>query len=144
MVNSIKKGGDDELRLQVTTPARHAGLVEENEDGDAIRLSPVYVYGFDGVILAISQSVDMGHRAELVSTAAGDTGSMHGGYPATVAEAGNGYQVNLPGGSEAGFRVGDNAPVVASDGVMIIHDVETRQIAEQLSTKRDEQVSSKH
>ncbi len=144
MVNSIKKGGDDELRLQVTTPARHAGLVEEDADGDAIRLSSVYVYGFDGVILVISQSVDMGYRAGLISTAAGDTGSMHGGYPATTAEAGNGYQVNLPGGSEAGFRVGDNAPVVTSDGVMIIHDVETRQIAEQLATKRDEQVSSKH
>lgn len=141
MVNSIKKGGDNDLRLQVTKPVREAGLVAEDIDGEATELDSVYVYGFDGLIVVIGQSAHMFHRADIVSRAAGDTGSIHGGYPATVAEAGNGYQVNLPGGGEAGFRVGDKAPVVACDRVLVIHDGSNRRLAEDLATIRNEQVS---
>ena len=141
MVNPIKKGGDNDLRLQVTKPVREAGLVAEDIDGEAIELDSVYVYSFDGLIVVIGQSVDMGERAELVWTATNDTNSIHGGYPATVAEAGNGYQVNLPGGSEAGFRTGDKAPVVACDRVLVIHDGSNKRLAEDLATIRNEQVS---
>lgn len=141
MVNAIKEGGSDDLRLQVTAPARAAGLVEENTNGGVVRLASVCVYGFDGLLLVIDQSVDVGHRAGLVATAANDTGSVHGGYPVTVAEAGNGYQLNLPGGSEAGFRAGDKAPVVSCDSVIIIHSVDSRRLAEDLAAVRTEQVS---
>ena len=141
MVNQVKKGGDG-LRLQVTKPARKAGLVEENTDGEPIRLASVYVYGFDDLLLVVNQTVDMGHRADLISTVAQSTESMHGGYPATIAEAGNGYQVNLPGAGDAGFRVGDKAPVVPTDGMLLIHNGTQRELIERILTLREEQVSS--
>jgi len=137
--NSIKKGGGDELRLQVTGPARKAGLVSEDIEGNADHLASVYVYGFDGLVLVINQSVDMGYRAGLVASAAGDTESMFGGYPATVAEAGNGYQVNLPGASEAGFRIGDDAPVISAPDMLVIHDGTQARVGEDLATIRREQ-----
>lgn len=137
--NQIKKGGGDELRLQITGPARDAGLVLEDSEGNATELASVYVYSFDGLVLVVSQSVDMGYRAGLVASAAGDTESMFGGYPATVAQAGNGYQVNLPGASEAGFRVGDNAPVVSAPDMLAIHDGTQSRVADDLATIRREQ-----
>jgi len=121
MVNSIKESADG-LALQVTREARKAGLVREDTDGNPTDLSDVYVYGFDGLLLVIRESVDMERRADLVSAAAGETGTVHGGYPSTLAVAGNGYQVQLPGCKAAGFREGDNGHVRATDGVLFIHD----------------------
>ena len=121
MVNSIKESADG-LALQVTREARKAGLVEEDTDGNPTDLSDVYVWGFDGLLLVIRESVDMGRRADLVSAAAGETGTVHGGYPSTLAVAGNGYQVQLPGCKAAGFLEGDDGHVRATDGVLFIHD----------------------
>jgi len=140
MANQIKKGGgDDELRLQITEPARSSGLVSEGGDGEAARLASVHVYGFDGLLLVVDDSVAMRHRAELVSSAASDTESVHGGRTASVALAGNGYQVNLPGASAAGFSVGDKAPVVAADGLLAIHAAGGARVATDLATLRREQ-----
>ena len=143
MVNEIqyfKNAGT--ITLQVTRPARKAGLVVEDANGDATQLSGVYVYGFDGLILVIGRSVDMGHKADLVSTAAGDTGSIHGGRPASLSEAGNGYKVQLPGCKETGLDEGDKAPVEPADGVLIIHDGTQRRLVEDLAAMRSEQVST--
>ena len=137
--NSIKKGGGDDVRLQITGPAREAGLVRENAEGEWTALSDVYVWGFDGLLLVIGDDVDMAYRADLVSKAAGYTESVHGGYRATVSEAGNGYQVQLPGARSAGFEVGDDAPVVTADSVLVIHDGDGSQLATDLAAIRREQ-----
>jgi hypothetical protein len=139
MVNPIKESGDG-LALQITKPARAAGLVQELPNGDADR-SDVYVYGFDGLLVVLDESVDMGHRADIVSSAAGDTESMHSGRRATVAQGGNGHQVNLPGCKQAGFEVGDDAPVVPAPGMLVIHDGTNARIAEDLKTLRKEQTA---
>ena len=53
MVNEIKQSGTDGLALQVTKPARSAGLVEENSDGEATSLADVRVYAFDHLLLVL-------------------------------------------------------------------------------------------
>ena len=141
-MNSIKQSAGG-LALQITTPAREAELVVEDSDGTATRRAEVYVYGFDGLLLLLdSQNVAVSHRAELVATAATDTNSIHRGEIATVEIAGNGYQIQLPGCREAGFEMGDAAPVTLSRGMIIIHDRNQRRLADDLLTIRNEQVSS--
>ena len=142
MANSIKESGGG-LALQVTRPARQAGLVEEDTEGEATRLAGVHVYGFDDLLLVVdSVRVSGSDRAELVATAAKDTGSIHEGATASVEIAGNGYQVQLPGSRQAGLNVGDNAPVVSAVGLLVIHDGTNPRIADDLVTIRNEQVST--
>lgn len=141
MVNQIKESADG-LALQVTRDAREAGLVREDTDGNPTDLSDVVVWAFDDLVMVIDKSVDMGHRAGLVSAAAGDTESAHSGYPAKVAVAGNGYQVQLPGCKAAGFYEGDNAPVRSYEGVLFIHDGTRGRLIDDLIAIRDEQVSN--
>ena len=142
MANSIKRSAGG-LALQVTKPARQAGLIVEDSDGTATRRAEAHVYGFDGLVLVVdSVNVAMSHRAELVSTAASDTESIHRGGKATVEIAGNGYQIQLPGCREAGFKGGDTAPVRSGAGILVIHDGSKSRLAGDLLTIRDEQVSS--
>ena len=142
MANNIKKSAGG-LALQVTEEARKAGLVVEDSEGTATRRAEVYIYGFDDLLLLIdSENVAVSHRAELVTAAAQDTGNIHRGGLATVEIAGNGYQVQLPGCRDAGFRLGDTAPVSVGDGVLVIHDGEGSRLAGDLLTLRSEQVSS--
>jgi len=141
MPNSIKRSAGG-LALQVTKPARQAELVVEDSDGTATRRAEAHIYGFDGLLLVVdSENVAMNHRAELVAAAAGDTDSIHRGGKATVEIAGNGYQIQLPGCREAGFEVGDTAPVRAKKGVLMIHDGRNSRLAGDLFTLRGEQVS---
>jgi len=154
MSNSIKRSAGG-LALQITKPARQAGLVVEDSDGRATRRAEAHVYGFDGLVLAVDSvnvamshraelvsNVAMSHRAELVSTAASDTESIHRGGKATVEIAGNGYQIQLPGCREAGFEERDTAPVRSGAGILVIHDGTKSRLAGDLLTIRDEQVSS--
>jgi hypothetical protein len=123
--------------------ARKAGLVVENTEGNATRRAEIYVYGFDDLLLLVdSENVAVSDRAELVTAAAQDTRSIHRGGLATVEIAGNGYQIQLPGCQDAGFRLGDTAPVSVGDGVLVIHDGEESRLAGDLLTLRGEQVSS--
>lgn len=141
MPNSIKRSAGG-LALQVTKPARQAELVVEDSDGTATRRAEAHIYGFDGLLLVVdSENVAMNHRAELVAAAAGDTDSIHRGGKATVEIAGNGYQIQLPGCREAGFEVGDTAPVRAKKGVLMIHDGGNSRLAGDLFTLRGEQIS---
>jgi hypothetical protein len=142
MANSIKQSAGG-LALQITTEAREAEMVVEDNDGTTTRRAEVYVYGFDDLLLLVdSETVAVPHRAELVTTAAQDTGSIYRGGLATIEIAGNGYQVQLSGCRDAGFTLGDTAPVSVGDGVLVIHDGEESRLASDLLTLRDEQVSS--
>lgn len=136
MVNSIKESADG-LALQVTREARSAGLVEEDADGNPTDLSDVFVYGFDGLLVVVGTGVSPADRAELVASAARDTDSIHEGARATVAVAGNGYQVQLPGCESAGFFHKDSGHVRATDGVLFIHDGTQGRLIDDLMTVRE-------
>lgn len=111
MANQIKSSGAAGLALQITKPARSAGLVEENADGDAVSLADVRVYAFDHLLLVVDRErVSTEHIAELVIAATRDTSSIYRAMDATVQIAGHGYQVQLPPAQDAGFAKGDRAP----------------------------------
>lgn len=141
MANSIKESGGG-LALQVTKPARAAGLVAEDAEGEATRLSGVYVYGFDGLMLVVdADRVPKDDRADLVATATEATSSIHRGSAASVEIAGNGYQVQLPACRVAGFEPGTTAPVAPADGILVIHDGTNGRLAADLTTIRNEQAA---
>lgn len=134
--NSIKNSADG-LALQVTKPARRAELVLEDADGEATRLADVYVYGFDDLLVVVdADNVSSSNRAELVASAARDTGSVYRGTAASVQIAGNGYQVQLPGCEATGLSEGDRAPAIPAQGLLIIHDGTRGRLAEDLKTQR--------
>jgi hypothetical protein len=139
MSNSIKSSGGG-LALQVTKPARKAELVTEDADGNAKRLADVLVYSFDSLLLVVDiDNVSVTNRADLVSTIASDTDSIHKGREASLEIAGNGYQVQLPGCRVGGFHEGTNAPTVTRPGVLVIHDGTANRLARDIATIRDEQ-----
>lgn len=140
MVNSIKQSADG-LALQITQPARDAGLVVESAQGDVVDMAEVFVYGFDNLLLVVdANAVSQRQRANLVSLAARRTGSIYGGYRAEVTTAGNGYQVQLPGASDAMFSVGDRAPVHTAEGVLVVlRDGRERELADVLVSNRQHQ-----
>lgn len=123
MVHDIKSSGEG-LARQATKDIRQAGLVDESTvDGEIGTGRDVIVYGFDELLMVVDkQAVSATVRAELVATAARDTGSIHLGEPATVSVRGNGYQANLPGCTEAGFHKGDSVRTRATtgDGVLFV------------------------
>jgi hypothetical protein len=149
MVNSIKEKGTQGLALMITKPARSANLVEENNDGDATYTASVRVYSFDHLLIVVdTDRVRADEIAELVSSAAEYTGSIHQAINATVTTEGNGYRVQLPPATDAGFRAGDRAPVHTSRGVLIITtddgtsaSREATRIARELKGLRDDQLS---
>ena len=136
MINSIKESAEG-LALQVTRKAREAGLVEEDSDGNTTGLSDVYVYGFDDLLIVVGVDVSTADRAELVATAARDTDSIHEGSKAKIATAGNGYQVQLPGCTAAGFLEGDDGHVRATEQVLFIHDGTQGRLIDDLMTIRE-------
>jgi len=141
MANSIKASGGG-LALQITTPARDAGLVEEDTKNRATYRADVVVYGFDDLLLVVDDDrVSMADRAELVATAVRDAESIHRGATASIEIAGNGYQVQLPGCRAAGFHEGDRSPAVARQGVLFIHDGDQRRLVQDLAAIREEQIS---
>ncbi len=136
MANQIKRSGGG-LALQVTQAARDAGLVEEDHEGEPTRRAAVYVYGVDGLLLVVdAERVPLGDRAQLVATAARDTGTIFQGGRATVEVAGNGYQVQLPGCADAGFEAGTTAPTVTASGLVVIHDGTRARLADDLVSMR--------
>jgi len=139
MANSLKSSAGG-VALQVTKPARAAGLVEEDAEGDATHLAGVYVYGFDDLLLVVdAERVKSEERAELIATAASDSGSIHRGEAASVDIAGNGYKVQLPGCKAAGFEIEDDGHTLSADGVLLIHDGTQTRLADDLVTIRREQ-----
>ena len=140
MVNSIKESADG-LALQITKPARQAGLVTESAAGDVVDMAEVFVYGFDDLLMVVdANGVSDNDRALLVSLAARKSRSVYGGHRSAVTTAGNGYQVQLPGASDAGFSAGDTAPVHTAQGVLfILRDGRQRELVEQLVANRRHQ-----
>lgn len=142
MPNTIKESGEG-YALQVTQPARDAGLVEEDSEGDPLRRADVRVHGFDGLLLVVDvDRVDEAAEAELVAVAARDSGAVYRALEATVQQAGNGYQVQLPAARDAGFAVGDSALARPARGVLFVHPntADGERLAADLRSIREEQV----
>ena len=121
MPNQLTNTGDG-LALQVTKPARSAGLVEEDAEGDTTHRSAVVAYGFDDLILVIDRDTDrvpMADRAELVALAARETESIHRGIDTRIQHSGHGYRVQVPA-TGTGFHVGDGLPCHAAPGLLVM------------------------
>lgn len=148
VTNSLKNSGDG-LALQITKPARAAGLVEERDTPDG--RTPTYraetrVHAFAGLLLVVdTEKVSDDEEASLVAVAARDTQTAYRTMTATVQVAGNGYQLQLPPAGDAGLRKGDkpavrtapSALVIANDGVD--GRVRPTRVAEDLVTIRRDQ-----
>lgn len=123
MANAIKESGDG-VALQITKPAREAGLVEETDDSDgktATYRATTRVHAFDGLLLVVDvDEVDPENEADLVATAARDTSSVYRTMKATVQIAGHGYQLQLPTATDAGFQKGDTPATVTAPGMLIL------------------------
>lgn len=120
MVNTIKDRSEG-LALQVTIPARKAGLVEEDNDGETTRRADVRVYSFEGLLLVVDrEKMDEAHIVELLKAGAGDTKTARQAIDATIQTSGNGYQVQLPPARDAGFREGDPAPCHPAPNQLVI------------------------
>jgi len=146
MANSIKSSGEDGLALQVTKPARSAGLVEENNEGNATYLANVRVYSFEDLLIAASLDTD--HLkpeaiAELVASATRDTASVYQAINASVHISGDGYQVQLPPAEDAGFYQGDTAPVKPLPGLLFIYRDRLKRLVDGLAVLRRDQLEDK-
>lgn len=123
-MNSIKKSGTEGHALQVTRPARSAGLVTEDSNGVPKRMAEVYVIAVGETILVFDEKeISDKHRAEIVSRAINETGDVGVAGRTKITTAGNGYQVQLPKGvvADAGFAVDMQAACHGVDGMLIIH-----------------------
>jgi len=143
MANSIKLSGEDGLALQVTKPARSAGLVEENGEGDATYLASVRVYSFEDLLVVASRDTDHLKTeavAELVASTTRDTASVYQAINASVHISGNGYQVQLPPAEDAGFYQGDTAPVKSLPGLLLIYCDRSQRLADDLASLRRDQL----
>ena len=140
---TIKSSGHG-LAVQCTKQARGAGLVEETGD-EASRLADTWVYGVDGLLLVIDKNrVDVEDRAELVASAARDSGAIYQGAAASMHVAGDGYKAQLPGALEVGIREGDAVSFLVADHVLVVTDRshDATRLAEDLATIRDEQTDN--
>ncbi|MCO8245293.1 hypothetical protein [Haladaptatus sp. AB643] len=139
MPNKIKRSGDG-FALQVTKPARAAGLVEEADD-EPTRLADIRVFAFDGLLLVVDlDRITDENIVELATSAALDTVSIHRVANASLQIAGNGYQVQLPGAADAGFHVGDRAPCTPAPNLLVIAAEESGRLAADIAMIRREQV----
>ena len=149
MANQIKPSGAAGAALQVTKPARAAGLVKEDKDGEATYLAEVRVFAFDNLLLVVDlKAVSTAYTTVLVVAAAQDTDSIYRAMDASVQIAGNGYQVQLPPAADASFREGDTAPCQAARGVLVISQydgtgkgADSARLAADLVTLRNEQLN---
>ena len=139
MPNTIKRSGDG-LALQVTKPARAAGLIEET-DNEPARFADIRVFAFNGLLLVVDiDRITNENMVELATSAALDTVSIHRVANASLQIAGNGYQVQLPGAADAGFHVGDRAPCTSAPNLLVIATEGSRRVAADIVTIRKEQV----
>ena len=139
MPNTIKRSGDG-LALQVTKPARAAGLVEKTDD-EPTRLANIRVFAFDDLLLVVDlDRITDENIVELATSAALDTVSIHRVANASLQIAGNGYQVQLPGAADAGFHVDDQALCTPAPNLLVVATEGSKRVASDIVTIRREQV----
>lgn len=141
MANSIKQHKDT-LRLQVTNPARAAGLVEETGKGDDRRTTyraDVRVHAFDRLILIGDTTIDDARWAYLVRKAAEYTESSYRATETSLQHDGNGYSVGLGPASDAGFYLDDTPGVHTGPKLLILTDDSVAKLGQELTDLRKDQ-----
>lgn len=126
MANSLHVAGGG-LSLQVTVPARSAGLVVENAEGDATYRADTLAYAVDEGVVVVDRDTDrvpMNDRVKLLTLAMEATGSVHQGINTSLQHSGNGYSVQVPA-RDAGFEKGDALPCHAAPGVLVMTPLES-------------------
>ncbi|GAB6878366.1 hypothetical protein JCM17823_06400 [Halorubrum gandharaense] len=127
MPNQITSTGNG-YALQVTKPARSAGLVDETSEGDTTYRADVVAYGFDGAICVIDADTDrvsMSERADLVAALTSATDSIHTGIRTRIQHSGStGYRVQIPVVG-TGLQEGDGLPCHAAPGVLLMAPLDT-------------------
>jgi hypothetical protein len=128
--NKIRATGEN-ARIYVLREARTANLAAEANDQESdesvqgpnrwLELADVRLYGFSGAMLAVNPD-EMSSReiAELVASAARDTGNIFLGVEASVRPAGNGCALSLPGHELAGFHVGDVLSIHPASELLVL------------------------
>jgi hypothetical protein len=119
--------------------------LDEDSDGNPIHMADIFLYVFDDFLLVVDAiTVSAADRAQPVAVASRQTGSIYSGQRASMATAGNGYQVQLPDCSDGGFTKDRVAPVVAGPGILAIHrDERGSDVAQQLVTNRRRQTDGR-
>ena len=142
MPTPITDSETDGIALQITQPARAAGLVEENTDGDPTSLAPVRVYTFNDVLLVVDRAqMDAQAVADLVAVTIQDTKRISQGIDAKLRVTTNGYEVQLPATSTASFAVGDTVVAVPAPNMLVLRkrNWDGTRLVEDLVTMRQEQ-----
>jgi hypothetical protein len=145
MANSIKRPADG-LALQITRPARQAGLVEEDSEGAATYLATVRVHAVDGLLIIVDvDELTDEQEADIVATAIQDTGSVYTSVEVSVGISGNGYQVQVSNAPDAGLRQGDTPSVTIAPGVILLGNEQAgngspQRLAADLATIRRDQL----
>jgi hypothetical protein len=145
MANSIKRPSDG-LAYQITRPAREAGLVEENEEGDASYLATIRVHAVDGLLLIVDvDELTSEEEADLHATAIKDTGSTFTSIEVSVSPSGHGYQIQVSNAPDAGLGEGDTPAESVAPGVVVLSGKDsdgrkTTRLANDLVTLRHQQI----
>jgi hypothetical protein len=139
MQNDVKRPAD-KMALQITKPARKAQFVDEDSEDNPVRLADTYTYAFDNLMLVFDENrVSVAKRAELVKSTAGDSKSIYTGVRGKVSQSGHGYQIQLIGGEQAGFAVGQTITMSTAYGVIALYDkTETARLAKDIIAQAEE------
>lgn len=115
--NSIKRAHGDRAdhALQITEGARSANLVRD--DGETEQLAECYVAAVHGLLVVVDVDVKSRERTELIHVA---SDRLYRVVRSQIVPSGNGYQIGLPNARDAGFEVGDDAPVSVGDRLLVI------------------------
>lgn len=141
MPNRLKDSGDG-VALQVTKPAREAGLVNEDNTGKSMSLATVSVYVFNNVLLVVDrEKMDTQTVADLLAVTAKDTKRIYRGIDASVQEVDDSVMVQLPPADLAGFTVGDVAVAHPAPNLLVItkRNQDGVQLADDIVTMRRDQ-----
>lgn len=115
--NSLKRAHGDraDYALQITEAARSAGLVRD--DGETEHLAECYVAAVHRLLIVVDVEVAARERTELIHAA---SDRLYRVVRSQIIPSGHGYQIGLPNARDAGFEVGDDAPVAVGDGLLVI------------------------
>ena len=123
MVNTVKTTNSS-LALQITHAARKANLVDESDhpDGEGKiveRYAPLRMYAFENFIVVVdTERVCDKNIVELVTTVAKRTGTIYQASNTKVQRRGNGYQIPVTVGKDAGWVEGNKIGTYPAPGVL--------------------------
>jgi hypothetical protein len=124
--NVLRESGGG-ARIHVTREANTAELAVESSNDNQTRpdswreLADVRIYGFDGAMLVVNHhKMSSAEIAELVTSAARDTSSIHLALESSIRTSGNGLALTPSGYEHAGFRIGDKLSIHPARDILVL------------------------